>query len=95
MLYEVITDAGFEGSEAKKMAMRLSASKEGNFEGHCIIRFADLKEPEWFEAVRPHLQKLRTPRPYPFIDRKVQTSWNAMYIKSLFALSVYVPEMLV
>ncbi|MBN2894351.1 MAG: thioredoxin domain-containing protein [Campylobacterales bacterium] len=73
--------------EPRKKAMRLGASPQGNFEGANIIRFMDAETPDWFEAVRVALQKLRTPRVYPFIDRKVQTSWNAMMIKALLQLS--------
>ena len=85
---QAIKAAGFSDDEAPKMAMRLSVTSSGNFEGHNIIRFANTEEPEWFKRVRPHLQALRKPRLYPFIDRKVQTSWNAMMIKSLFELAI-------
>ncbi len=84
---KAIEDSGYSSDEAKKMAMRLTVSSSGNFEGRNIIRFADLKEPEWFERIKGALQKLRKPRTYPFIDRKVQTSWNAMMINALFELS--------
>ncbi len=89
---EVLTallEAGFDEREAKKMGMRLGCSSEGNFEGHNIIHFVTIEPPEWFERVKPALQKLRQARLYPFIDKKVQTSWNAMMIKALFELSVY------
>ncbi len=81
--------SGFDAKAAQKMTMRLGCSKEGNFEGQNIVRFVNIRRPEWFERVKPALQKLRGPRPYPFIDKKVQTSWNAMMIKALFELSVY------
>ncbi|MEA1921013.1 MAG: thioredoxin domain-containing protein [Campylobacterota bacterium] len=88
-VFQGIKNSGYSDDEAKKMTMRLSVSPHGNFEGHNIIRFAELKEPEWFERVKPALQEIRKPRLYPFIDRKVQTSWNAMLIKSLFELAKY------
>lgn len=82
-------NAGFNDSEAKKMTMRLGCSKEGNFKGRNIIRFVSVRRPEWFKSVRTQLRKLRKERLYPFIDKKVQTSWNAMMIKALFELSIY------
>jgi hypothetical protein len=88
-VFEAIKNSGYEEDEAKKMTMRLCVSSDGNFEGYNIIRFADLQKPEWFERVRGALQAIRHPRPYPFIDKKVQTSWNAMMIKSLFELAKY------
>jgi uncharacterized protein YyaL (SSP411 family) len=84
-----LQSSGFDAKEAQKMTRRLGCSKEGNFEGQNIIRFVNIRRPEWFEGVKPALQKLRGPRLYPFIDKKVQTSWNAMMIKALFELSVY------
>lgn len=81
--------AGYDAKEAQRMTMRLGCSKEGNFEGRNIIRFVSIRRPDWFAKVQPALQKLRRPRLYPFIDKKVQTSWNAMMIKALFELSIY------
>ncbi len=81
-------NAGFSDSEAKKMTMRLGCSAEGNFNGRNIIRFVTVRRPEWFKNVRTQLRQLRKGRLYPFIDKKVQTSWNAMMIKALFELSL-------
>lgn len=88
-VFTALKEAGFDEIEAKKMTMRLGCSNEGNFEGHNIIHFVTIRRPEWFDRVKPHFQNLRQPRIYPFIDKKIQTSWNAMMIKALFELSVY------
>ena len=94
--YDEVIDAlkasGFDDDEAKRRGMRLCASRNGNFEGHNIVRFADTEREPWFDGVRPHLAALRKERPYPFIDRKVQTSWNAMMIKALFELGRFEPD---
>ena len=37
--------------------------------------------------VRRLLRALRERRPYPFIDKKLQTSWNALWIHALFGAS--------
>ena len=73
-------------ADPHKAAERIGASVEGNFEGHCIIRFTSHERPEWFETLRLELSHLRQSRTYPFIDRKVITAWNAMMIKALFIL---------
>ncbi|MBD3809264.1 MAG: thioredoxin domain-containing protein [Sulfuricurvum sp.] len=67
-------------------AKTIGAMREGNFEGHCIIRLTDTNRPEWFEPLCRELSVLRQSRTYPFIDRKVITAWNAMMIKALFVL---------
>jgi len=73
-------------ADIAQAAMKIGASAEGNFEGHCIIRLSDNERPEWFEALKSQLRTLRQTRTYPFIDRKVITAWNAMMIKALFVL---------
>lgn len=84
-----LRSAGVEEKAARKRVMRLGCSKEGNFEGRNIIHFVEIRRPGWFAQIRAPLQLLRRSRPYPFIDKKIQTSWNAMMIKSLFELGVY------
>ncbi len=81
-----LTASGLGDEEAKRAAMRLSLSRGGNFEGANILRFADTAREAWFDAAQPHFAAVRKARPYPFIDRKVQTSWNAMMIRALFEL---------
>ncbi|WP_304543302.1 thioredoxin domain-containing protein [Sulfurimonas microaerophilic] len=70
-----------------KMCQEMNVTPDGNFEGKNIIRF-DEKVPDWFSDVKILLQGLRAKRTYPFIDRKVQTSWSAMMIHSLFQLGM-------
>ena len=75
--------AGYDDVES--MLKEMNVTKSGNFEGKNIIRF-DGDIPKYFEKVKILLQNLRKDRKYPFCDRKVQTSWSAMMIKSLFIL---------
>jgi len=82
-LYLALKESGIDDIEAKLEAM--SVTHHGNFEGKNIIRF-EKEVPKWFEEVRVILQKIRGKREYPFIDRKVQTSWSSMMINSLFEL---------
>ncbi len=84
-----IRNEGYSESEVKRMAMRLLVSNSGNFDGKNIIHFANIQKEEWFESIRGSLQKIRETRVYPFVDKKVQTSWSSMMIKSLFLLGVY------
>ncbi|ADN09021.1 thioredoxin domain-containing protein [Sulfurimonas autotrophica] len=82
-VYTVLTQNGYEN--AKEMCQEMSVTHHGNFEGKNIIRFED-EIPEWFNDIKPLLQKIRQKRSYPFIDKKVQTSWSGMMINSLFKL---------
>jgi len=64
---------------------QLNTTYEGNFEAKNIIRIED-DMPDNFTEIKAVLQSLRKERTYPFIDKKIQTSWSAMMIKSLFTL---------
>jgi hypothetical protein len=88
--YEEVTSLlqqnGYSREEIKTITKTLSVTPEGNFEGHNIIRLTQDERPEWFEKVRALLRALRQERLYPFIDKKVQVSWNAMMVSALFTL---------
>lgn len=70
----------------------LQITSSGNFEGNCIITLASLERPQWFDAFAHELKKMRVPRVYPFIDRKINVAWNAMMIKALFVLGKQKPS---
>ena len=81
---DVLKQGGYENIKA--MLTEMGVTQEGNFEGKNIIRLEDSIKPDYFEDVKTSLQVLRKTREYPFIDKKVQTSWMSMMIKSLFLL---------
>ena len=81
--------AGIPAKAQKKLAKALNITEVGNFEGKNIIRVNDPKTvdiPYYHEALEI-LKKHREKRTYPFIDKKVIVSWNAMMITSLFKAS--------
>jgi len=84
-VYNILEENDYKDIES--MCEAMSVTKSGNFEGKNIIHFKDENVPEWFGDVKILLQKLRQSREYPFIDKKVQTSWSSMMINSLFKLS--------
>jgi len=78
--------AGIPKQEHAVLAKALHITEEGNFEGKNIIRIDDPVHhniPYYDEAIEA-LRKRREKRTYPFIDKKVLVSWNAMMIKTLF-----------
>lgn len=83
-VYTLLQQNGYE--DIQKMCKEMDVTPHGNFEGKNIIRF-EKQIPDWFSNVKVLLSSLRSKRVYPFIDRKVQTSWSAMMIDSLFNLA--------
>ena len=81
--------AGIPSKEHAALAKALHITEEGNFEGKNIVRVDDPVQgdiPYYDEAIQA-LRRRREKRTYPFIDKKVLVSWNAMMIKSLFKAS--------
>ena len=83
-VYEILKENNYKNIET--ILENLSVTKNGNFEGKNIIRFEDGEILDGFEDIKRLLSSIRAKREYPFIDKKVQTSWSAMMIKSLFTL---------
>lgn len=81
---QVLRDAEIEDVTSKLAQM--SVTTLGNFAGKNIIRFEDGIIPEWFIDVKPLLSQIRSQKEYPFIDKKIQTSWSAMMIHTMFKL---------
>jgi len=80
---------GIPSKAYAKLAASLHITKKGNFEGKNIVRVDDPKVldiPYYTEAIDA-LKKRREKRAYPFIDKKILVSWNAMMIKSMFKAS--------
>ncbi len=78
--------AGIPSKVHEKLLKALHITEDGNFEDKNIVRVNDPKAidiPYYDEAIKA-LQKRREKRTYPFIDKKILVSWNAMMIKSLF-----------
>ncbi|SFV70856.1 Thymidylate kinase [hydrothermal vent metagenome] len=83
-VYTLLRENGY--NNAQEMCEQMNISHHGNFVmGQNIVRFEE-SIPSWFGEVKILLQNLRAKREYPFIDKKVQTSWSAMMINALFEL---------
>ncbi|MGE4396382.1 MAG: thioredoxin domain-containing protein [Sulfurimonas sp.] len=83
-VYKLLSDNGYTNID--DILDMLSITEDGNFEGKNIVRLKGENAPKDFENIKFLLRGLRASREYPFIDKKIQTSWSAMMIKSLFNL---------
>ena len=87
---EIITalkSRGYAQTKIQEVTQLLSITEEGNFEGKNIPQLTQDVRPEWYKEVKTLLLEMRQERLYPFIDKKVQVSWNAMMISALYTLS--------
>jgi uncharacterized protein YyaL (SSP411 family) len=63
----------------------LSIREDGNFDGELShVHLTEGTAPPGVDALRKSLLAQRRKRTFPFVDRKIITSWNAMMIKALF-----------
>jgi len=80
--------AGIPEEALDDLCRALHITPEGNFEGKNIIRVEDPTRtdeiPYFHEAIKALRKRREEKRTYPFIDKKVIVSWNAMMIRSLF-----------
>ncbi|QSZ42056.1 DUF255 domain-containing protein [Sulfurimonas aquatica] len=58
-----------------------------NFEDRVHINFYENKRPDDFMKIKNELLKVRAKKEYPFIDKKINTAWNAMMIEALCTAS--------
>ena len=84
---------GFSKEDAKSILTYFSIYEEGNFEDEQTNPYlSGLKRPSFLEKGRALLVKNRAKKHYPFIDTKIQTSWNALYIRGLFKAGKWVDK---
>ena len=86
---------GLTQKEKSELIKDLDLIEMGNFmnegdafEAKTHINFYSKKRPKNFEKIKPELQAIRKNRDYPFIDKKINTAWNAMMIEALFSSAV-------
>ena len=80
---EYLEKNGFKNSN--EILLYFNITKNGNFEINQNNPYLNGKDkPKNLKEIKQTLQNLRAKKEYPFVDYKILTSWNAMYITSLF-----------
>jgi len=80
--------SGMKSKEIEEVLAYLGIEEDGNIDGdfsHTHIMSAHI--PDKLEEVKVYLKGVSATRTFPFVDRKIITSWNAMMIKALFSAS--------
>ncbi|EDZ62131.1 protein containing DUF255 [Sulfurimonas gotlandica GD1] len=73
---------------ASVLRENFSFDEFGNFEGKVHLNFMSNDRIKGFKNFRAELLKIRKNKEYPFIDKKINTAWNAMMIEALYKASV-------
>jgi len=91
-VYFSASDADSLGEEGayftftKEEAAAASMPFEANFKEQMHISFEQNRS-ENFATIRAKLQKIRQRKNYPFIDKKINTAWNAMMVEGLYEIA--------
>jgi uncharacterized protein YyaL (SSP411 family) len=85
---QALLDQGMKEKDAEEALAYLGIEEDGNIDGELsLAHITSSKEPSKLEKVKAYLKKLSAKREFPFLDRKINTAWNAMMIKALFSAS--------
>ena len=88
-----LIDGGFTKEDAKAILTYYSIYPEGNFEYKQTNPYlSGLDIPKNLAKGKKILRVNRAKKNYAFIDHKIQTSWNSLFISGLFQAGKYVDE---
>ena len=86
-----LIDSGLSKGDAKNILSYYSIYPEGNFENeHTNPYLSGLEKPKNLEKGKSILRANREKKNYAFIDYKIQTSWNGIYLVGLFKAGEHV-----
>ncbi len=79
---------GWKMQEVEDALAYIGIEEDGNIDGDFShTHITSDKVPVHINALKNYLKLVRNKRTYPFIDKKINTAWNAMMIKALFEAS--------
>ena len=85
---QALLDQKMKEMDVEEALAYLGIEEDGNIDGELsLAHITGSKEPLKLEEVKAYLKKLSAKRAFPFVDKKINTAWNAMMIKALFSAS--------
>jgi len=85
---QALLDQGMKEKDTEEALAYLGIEEDGNIDGELsLAHITSSKESSKLEEVKAYLKKLSAKREFPFVDKKINTAWNAMMIKALFSAS--------
>lgn len=86
---------GWKPEEIEEALAYLGIEEDGNIDGDFSQpHITSNKAPAKLEAFKAYLRSISEKRTFPFVDKKVNTTWNAMMVKALFEASKIDPKYL-
>ena len=87
-LKSALKEQGWKAQEIEDVLSYMGIEEDGNIDGEFSQpHITREKPPVRLDALKNYLHKVSAKRTFPFVDKKVNTAWNAMMIKALFEAS--------
>jgi len=85
---QALLDEGMKEKDAEESLAYLGIEEDGNIDGELSLsHITGVKKPLKLQELKAYLKKLSEKRKFPFLDKKINTAWNAMMVKALFSAS--------
>ncbi len=86
---ESLMKQGMNVVDVEEALAYLGIEEDGNIDGELSLpHITSAKVPKQLKEVKTYLRSIMDKRTFPFVDKKINTAWNAMMIKALFSASV-------
>jgi len=86
---EYLQNHGVDKNIIDKILAYIGITQDGNFDSDFSNpHIADFKTPKGYKKVKKLLIDMRKNKIYPFMDNKINTAWNALYIRAKFKASI-------
>ena len=85
---EALVKRGMLLQDVEEALAYFGIEEDGNIDGELsLAHITSERKPVKYKEVKKYLQSLLKKRTFPFVDKKINTAWNAMMIKALFCAS--------
>jgi len=87
-LKAALKERGWKPSEIEDALAYMGIEEDGNIDGDFShTHIVGDTQPKRIDELKSYLKEVSAERPFPFIDKKIITAWNAMMVKALFVAS--------
>jgi uncharacterized protein YyaL (SSP411 family) len=87
-LKSTLKEKGWKAQEIEDVLAYMGIGEDGNIDGEFSQpHITSEVVPKRVEALKTYLREVSSKRSFPFVDKKINTAWNAMMIKALFEAS--------
>ena len=84
----ILEKQGWKPKEIEDTLAYMGIEEDGNIDGeYSHTHITNDEVPRRLEELKTYLRALSDKRTFPFVDKKINTAWNAMMIKALFEAS--------